>query len=527
MSPENFSLALWKSRGAVGEPRSRPLLLPNSVSSSIIAKGHCTGRDSMDIELDGVMSELKSLRSLFQTPLEGDEGLSEPSLTSRLDNLTLPSLVVSNSHCTFPIALESSHSISRFNAVPLAHRRGKKVSPLVFAQEERLTELSYPGIPTAFLGSQSPSAQPIEQRKFDNRPILGFEDMINNLRLQCLTMNLQTLPSDESWNSRSAIVVPIALGNAEKNLADKKQTSHSGTLRAARDLPKPSLQRPHIQSKGEHPSRSNKSPLRILVQPKRRTTQTSMLGSSPKPKPTDLRARNPSMPEVIHQKPRLTGQGPVASRVLRSAMVKVEASGPRSSVKNVRFALTYRDLDKEALSTKFSNGLLPTVSRNPQLVSSERQNFPNEPDTAPRADLTKFGQRSASSLACRDEPKLTMESMETRSRTSLPTRFKRESSVAVNLPCTKTLDSSDKDKEGSVKQVSSRISTQSLGRGSLGRIMRGPMFSGWDNKRATIALAVQSRLDENILRRESLAPSIVEKKSRMPVPLRNIFTRFK
>jgi hypothetical protein len=474
----------------------------------------------MDVELDDVMSELKSLRSLFQTPLEGDDDLSEPFLTSRLDNLTLPSLVVSNSHCTFPIALESSRSISRFNAVPLAHRRGKKVSPLVFAQQEKFTELSYPGIPTAFLGSQSPRAHLTEQGKLDNRPILGFEDMINNLRLQCLTMNLQTPPSDESWNSRSAIVVPITLGNAEKNSADKKHTSHGSTLTAACDISQPPLQRPHIQSRGGHPSRSNTSSPRISVQPKRRTVRTSVLVSPPKPKPIDLRARNPS--EVIHEKPRLTGQGAVASRVLRSALAKVEASGPRSSVKNVRFALTYRDLDKEALSPKISNGVHSTASRNSLLAPSECQ---DEPDTAPHADFAKSGQRSASSLARRDDPKLAVESKETRSRNSLPTRFnnkRRESSVTVKTP-----DSSDKDKEGSIKQVSSRMSTQSLGRGSLSRIMKVPMFSGWDNKRATIALAVQTRLDENILRRESLVPSVVQKKSRMPVPLRNIFTRFK
>ena len=477
----------------------------------------------MDVELDDVMSELKSLRSLFQTPIEGDDDLSEPFLASRLDNLTLPSLVVSNSHCTFPITLESSRSISRFNAVPLAHRRGKKVPPLVFAQQQKFTELSYPGIPTAFLGSQSPRTPLIEQAKFDNRPILGFEDMINNLRLQCLTMNLQTPPSDVAWNSRSALAVPITLGNAEKDSADQKQTPQGSTPTAVRDIPRPLLQRPHIKSKSGHSSRSNKSPPRISVQPKKRNTQTPVLVKSPKPKPTNLGARSPSMPtEVINPKPPLTGQGPIASRVLRSAMVKIEASGPRSTVKNVRFALTCRDLDKEALSTKFSNGMLSTVSRNPQLEPSERQNLPNEPNTVARHDFTKSRQRSASPFARGDSSKLALESKETRSRNSLPTRFKRrEDSDTIKTP-----DSSDKDKESFVKQVSSRMSTQSLGRSSLNRIIRGPMFSGWDNKRATIELAVQSRLDENVLRREILVPS-VEKKSRMPVPLRNIFTRFK
>jgi len=469
----------------------------------------------MDVELDDVMSELKSLRSLFQTPIEGDDDFSEPFLTSQPDNLSLPSLVVSNSHCTLPIALESSRSISRFNAVPLARRRGKKVPPLVFAQQKKLIELPYPGIPTAFLASQSPRAS--EPGKFDNRPILGFEDMINNLRIQCLTMNLQTPPSDESLNSRSAIVVPVTLGNTDKNSADQKQTPHSGTVTAARDIP---LQQPHIQSKGGHPSHSNNSPPRVSVQPKRRNAQTSVLVKSPKSKPTVLRARSPSKSTV-------TGQGPFASRVLRSAMVKVGPSGPRSAVKNVRFALTYRDLDKEALSTKFSDEVLSTISRNPLHKHSEPQDLPNEWVPAPRPKFTKSSQRSASSLARRDDLKLAVDRKETRSRNSLPTRFKRrENSVTIN-PLFKTPDSINKDKEDFVKQVSSRISSQSLGRSSLSRIIRGPMFSGWDNKRATISLAVQSRLDENVLRRESRSPSFVEKKSRMPIPLRNIFTRFK
>jgi len=513
ISPENFSLALWKSRYGAGEPGSHPLLLPKS--ASFIAEAHCIGRDSMDAELDDVMSELKSLRSLFQTPIEGDDDFSEPLLTSRLDNLSLPSLVVSNSHFTLPIALESSRSISRFNAVPLARRRGKKVPPLVFAQQKKLIELPYPGIPTAFLGSQSPRAS--EQGKFDNRPILGFEDMINNLRLQCLTMNLKTPPSDESLNSRSAIVLPITLGNADKNSADQKQTSRDSTLTAVHDTP---LQQPHIQSKGGHPSRSNNSPPRVSVQPKRRNAKTPVLAKSPEPKSTVLRAHSPSRSTV-------TGQGPFASRVLRSAMVKVGASGPRSTVKNVRFALTYRDLDKEALSTKFSDGVLSTLSQNPLHKPSERQGLPNEWVPAPRPKFTKSGQRSASLLARKDDPKLAVNRKETRPRNSLPTRFKRrENSVTVN-PLFKTPDSINKDKEDFVKQVSSRMSTQSLGRSSLSRIVRGPMFSGWDNKRATISLAVQSRLDENVVRRESPSPSFVEKKSRMPVPLRNIFTRFK
>ncbi|KIM44653.1 hypothetical protein M413DRAFT_25105 [Hebeloma cylindrosporum] len=512
ISPDNLSLALWKSRGGFGEPRSRPSRLPNPIMDL------CTGRDSMDVELDDVMSELKSLRSLFQTPIEGDHELSEPFLTSRLHNLTVPSLVVSNSHCTFPIALESSRSISRFNAVPLAHRRGKKVSPLIFAQQEKLKELSYPGIPTAFLGSQSPHTPLMEPQKFDNRPILGFEDMINNLRLQCLTMNLQTPPPDESWNSRSATVVPVSLGSPKKNLADQKQTAHGKTVR---DLKSP-LQRPLIQPK-DAPARPKKIPSGISVQPKRRNAQTSALVSSPKPKPTNLRARSPSKRvEVVNPKPRVIGQGPLASRVLRSAMVKVEASGPRSPVKNVRFVLTSRDLDKGASSTKLSNAVPSTVSRNPLLEHSERQKLPEGPDPAPRRELAKFGHRSTSPLARGDAPKLSVESRETRFRNSLPTRFKRrENSVTVNPSYTKTPDSSEKDK------VSSRMSTQSLGRSSLGRIMRGPMFSAWDNKRATIALSAQSRLDENVLRRESQIPSFVEKKSRMPVPLRNIFTRFK
>jgi hypothetical protein len=234
-----------------------------------------------------------------------------------------------------------------------------------------------------------------------------------------------------------------------------------------------------------------------------------------KPKSTDLGARSPfTSSKVISPKTRLTDQKYLAPKALRSAMADVEASGPRTAMKTVRFALTYRDLNEEILSAEFPNGMTPTAFSNP-LFDPSVQNLPPVPDAAPRPDFKKSVQRSAS-LAHREGLKYSVDSKETHSRHSLPTRLKaRETMAAVD------------DKADFVKHVSSRMSTHSLGRSSLSRIMRGPMFARRDNKNATISLGAQSRLDENLLRRESRIPSSVEKKSRMPVPLRNIFTRFR
>ncbi|TFK51808.1 hypothetical protein OE88DRAFT_1658440 [Heliocybe sulcata] len=94
-----------------------------------------------------------------------------PLTTPIRDNkLRPPTLMVSTSTAIIPISLSSSHSLASPNTPPslpsrlppLAIRRGKKqLTPLNIAKAvdpAPATEDTYPGIPTAFLGSPSPTA---------------------------------------------------------------------------------------------------------------------------------------------------------------------------------------------------------------------------------------------------------------------------------------------------------------------------------------------------------------------------------
>ena len=62
------------------------------------------------------------------------------------------------------------------------------------------------------------------------------------------------------------------------------------------------------------------------------------------------------------------------------------------------------------------------------------------------------------------------------------------------------------------------------GRQSLNRIIKGPIFSGKEHKRATVSKVFSVR---GAVTPDGVALESIQRKSRMPVPLRNILTRFK
>lgn len=106
-----------------------------------------------------------------------------------------PTLILSDSQHDIPVSLESSSNLVP-STEPLASRRGKNVSPLRVASRSVSTQDSYPGIPTAFLGSpsaNSPYSPAFPQVMSDGDPETAIDEMIRSLRAQCDTIALSPI----------------------------------------------------------------------------------------------------------------------------------------------------------------------------------------------------------------------------------------------------------------------------------------------------------------------------------------------
>lgn len=271
------------------------------------------------------MRELQSLRSYFAGTLQGDPNTDVDSL----DRPSVPALVVSTSHVTFPLTLESCQTLSQQLPSTIASRRGKEAPPpLTIRPDNASNWIEYPGIPSAFLGS--PSSQSYkhydEAEDVDLEKTLCVEEMINNLRLQCSAMSLQS-PSidDPSWNSRSAI----------PTLADKKRSDGTLCSLGVVDIAKGPLNPKKVTTQMPRPTigrrNSGLPPPRYERQPNPpRTMRTSRCVGN--------------LPARIN-KPTPAAQT-LEQVALRSAM-KESGIHRKNVLKNVRFALPQSDVQED------------------------------------------------------------------------------------------------------------------------------------------------------------------------------------
>ncbi|KAJ3510834.1 hypothetical protein NLJ89_g4451 [Agrocybe chaxingu] len=325
-SPEGFSRALSEARtrrvstSSIQPPPSDPRLSHGSIDGDIL----------------DMVRELKGLRSFFEDSLQTENTL-DISLTSQtLAAPSLPALVVSTSQFTFPLPLDSSQSISQHTTPSLAHRRGRKApTPLRLKMEHKPPELSYPEVPTAFLGSPTRHVAHYESAKDSNTPALRVEDMITNLRLQCSTMALNTPPVDSSWNSRS--VIKSSAGKVEglsgtEPKPDGDEWAFAESLYRASDPPV-------VSPTSTQHLRSPTSP-RSCTQGRKHTTHTSL----PTPQKRKVIAP-PKKPDDA----RIVRRSEVQAPPLRSAMVRQDVSHAKKPWKSVRFALPQSEVEKSAV----------------------------------------------------------------------------------------------------------------------------------------------------------------------------------
>ena len=510
-SPEDFSRALCQARaGNVLVDVAQTEKEPHAVVDASL-NNHMTTTEKLDIgssgtlthvELVDMMQELKDLKNFFEDP-------------SQEVSRVIPSLMISNSHCTFPLSLDSCQSFTLKPVANLANRRGRTPPPpLLLKNQTPSSELPYPGIPTAFLGSPLSYSPDFPDVDLSNTHTSGLriEDMINNLRLQCSSMVINTPPVDNSWNSQSscsAIYEPVKK-SIEAEVVEFAESSIESTAFSANNASSEFMGNRLVTLTMPPGPQKERSLSRVKVaNPDKIDTATKNLQTA-----KDARTDTPDkVPEVLskYNSPPL---------LLRSSLVKHPTFRPRSP-KSVRFALSPLEFEKDVASLMYDD-----------VWHSSRVSVQNHYGKAPVMKITtphlnpasdeeglEEGEKEESTYLIRQNTKSWHSTSTTFKVSSTIKTKERIKSIIIKPPVRHSIvpnifyGNTGKDNDRPQRLLESR------GRHSLNRIIKGPIFSSKEHKRATVSKAFSSSVTpDNVA---------IQRKSRMPVPLRNILTRFK
>lgn len=503
-SPEDFSRALCQARtGYVPAQTERQ---PSAIVDASLNK-HITTTERMDVgssgtltrmELVDMMQELKDLKNFFE---------DTPQEVTRI----IPSLMISNSHCTFPLSLDSCQSFTLEPVGNLANRRGRNPPPpLLLKKQTPSSELPYPGIPATSIGSPSSYSPDLPGVDLSNTSGLRIEDMINNLRLQCSSMVINTPPVDISLNSRScsAAYEPVkksmGVEFAESSIESTTFSSNNASSEFIGNR-LVTLTMPPRPQKGTSLSRVKVANLdKIGTATKNLQTAKYARTDTPDKKPEVLSSKHTSPPLL-----------------LRSSLARHPTFRPRSP-KSVRFALSPLEFEKDVASLMYDD-----VWRSSQIsVQDHYGKTPVKkvitPHLNPSSD--EEGLEEESTHLIRQNTK-SWHPTSTTFRVSSAIKTKEQiKSIIIKPPVRHSMvpnifyGNTDKDNDRPQRLLESR------GRHSLNRIIKRPIFSGKEHKRATVTKAFSAR---GTVTPDSVALESIQRKSRMPVPLRNILTRFK
>ena len=455
---------------------------PCAIDSTLTNDFGSSSETLTHVDLVDMMRELKDLKNFF-------EGTPQVSEIVPQEQVILPSLMISNSHCTFPLSLDSCQSFTLKPATNLADRRGRKPPPpLLLKKEIQSHELSYPGIPTAFLGSPSSYSPEFHDVDFANTSGLRIEDMINNLRLQCSSI-LNTPPVNIPWNCQSCSVAyePVKKSTEAGSTAFPAKNGSSGLVTFAI---------PTGRHKGTSLSRVK------VANPHKNGTATKNLQTA-----KSARTNTPD------KKAEVLSKYTSPPLLLRSSLAKHPTFRPRS-LKSVRFALSPSEFEKDIASLMYDD-----VWRSSRVSTQDHlydKTTPHSSATSNKEDLEERTRLIRENTKSWHPTSTTVSSgIKTKERTkSIVTKPPLGHPIVPNI----FYGNMDKDNDRPQQSLESR------GRHSLSRIIKGPIFSG---KRATVSNAFSARWEKGATR-DGVASESIQRKSRMPVPLRNIFkTHFK
>lgn len=453
---------------------------------------------SMDPDLAGMMMELRDLNSYFkEEEVQADDSVQrlEEGLCSPVDGVYThtPSLIVSNSQCIIPLSLESTGSLHTVPKI-LAVRRGNKALPPLSIKSELMNPSPYPSIPTAFLGSPS-SYHPTFEFAGNTRSSTAFQDMIESLRSQCASLQVETphFPAlqEEENNFRmiqSCPHVPPASPSARDG--DNDWAFADSLLQEFPEFCSKNVEPPNVELQ------SNKNFLEASITDPAQSTHTISSND-----PSNSHLPSPSIAGSVSPTP--------------------SSNSPRGILKrckSVRFAESPL-IDPDSVHTApVQEVVCPSTrhSTGPPIARSLKRPSPLRHTYAPQLKLTSSS--AYSSLPLRDAgcQKPTIASETTNAKPS----------VHLQRTAMKKLG-----RERMVSSLNKPAKPKSPGPPLLGRSFRNTLISGKENKLIklrTSSFANRHTMDENALRRVGNSSSPSETlKSRMPVPLRNILTRFK
>ncbi|KAF8817425.1 hypothetical protein BYT27DRAFT_7152960 [Phlegmacium glaucopus] len=518
-SPEDFSRALLQARAghvrvevAVAQTKQEPHAFVDASLDKYTTTtertdfGSCSGTLT-HMELVDMVRDLKDMKNFF-------EGTSQ--------ELTLPSLMISNSHCTLPLSLDSYQSFTLKPAANLADRRGRKpLPPLLLKNETMPSELSYPSIPTAFLGSPSTYSPKFQDVNLANQSELCIEDMINNLRLQCSSMALHTPPVDVSCDSRSYTTSLIPAYEPVKPAMEAEVIHFGSTLCPEQ----PNNTSCEILGRRLATLTAPTGPQKETSLSRARTANLREVGAATKTLQTAKCTRTDApdkKPEILSK---YTSSPPL---LLRSSLTKHSTFRPRS-LKSVRFALSPSEFEKDVASLMYDDVWRLSQVSAPILPYDKAPVKKNPtPHLNPTSDKERLEGRTRlvrqNTKSWHSTPKASS-GMKTKGRIKSiiikpPLRYSMVPSIFYGNTDKAEIQNNDRIQR----------SLQSRGRHSLSRIIKGPIFSTKENKRATVSKTWSTRWefnDDGTAVRDSVTLESIQKKSRMPVPLRNILTRFK
>ncbi|KAJ3849533.1 hypothetical protein EV368DRAFT_67354 [Lentinula lateritia] len=453
---------------------------------------------SMDPDLAGMMMELRNLNSYFkEEEVQADDSLQrlEEGLCSPVDGVYThtPSLIVSNSQCIVPLSLESGGSLYTIPKI-LAVRRGNKALPPLSLKSELMNPSPYPSIPTAFLGSPS-SYHPTFEFAGNTRPSTAFQDMIQSLRSQCASLQVETphFPAlQEEENDfqmiQSCPHVPPASPSAQDGEND--WAFADSLLREFPELcSKQNLELSNVELQSDK------------IFPEASITDSAQFVHTVSSNdPSNSHLPSPSIAGSVSPTPSSNSPRGILKRCKSVRFAEVPSIDPDS-------VHTAPVQEVVCPSTRHSTG--PPIARSLKRPSPLRHTY------APQLKLTSSAD---SSLPLRDAgfQKPTIASETTNSKPS----------VHLQRTAMKKLG-----RERIVSSPNKPNKPKSQGPPSLGSSFRNTLISGKENKLIklrTSSFANRHTMDENALRRVGNSSSPSETlKSRMPVPLRNILTRFK
>lgn len=522
---------------------------------------------TMNPEMVQMMLELKDLNTFFKADENHTKTNSLPVRVEEIaDKISKPLNQSKSDGVSAPLVQLSGKKPAN-SSLSLAVRRGKEMLPPL-APSPNTNADAYPSIPTAFLGSPSTYSPLFEFSNRPGDPSLDLQEMITSLRSQCASIP----PTYPLADGAKPLTHPAkgrspTIASSSPKALDQERDDWDFAVPLLTEVFHDSITSKRANSL---PSRPLKSSLRGLSRYEEESsgdTTASTINSSAMIEYQSSRAGSsdgslPPTPLPVTPTAKI-GHPPSSPLPPRPAMVSTfgqskEVRGILKSSKSVRFAsLPIRRCPivpgtpssmprhsagsstvcrpsplRKTFFVRYSVPQTSSESSSPPSTPSKNQISADRDDRGAKANMPGIRTRQDASITVRKR------AVSSPPKTRSTEAFRKD--VSNNSGTTRTpMKHQSNPQILTHRRRSSPISSQCpptpprlTGTHSLSRIIKCPSSAGKENKgRATPMIPSTPKdrtINENALRRSGGGQGENSgQKSRMPVPLRNILTRFK